>query len=392
MFYPLLNENSSREYWDQLYAQRKGGTTVLDITMLHLVVAIGLLIDADMASTTASSMSEKLYQRAWESIHETMVSFELQSVQIAILHVIYHMYAGRSSKAWSICGMAVRSAQALGLHRSVPVASGFTPEQIRLRSHIWWVTFSLDATLSMTEGRPPAVAESTCDTRSMTDEWASDAPNASNLFLWKVGLAQIQNRLCSVLSRCDTHLARRSALGEIEQCLTEWRDHMPVECRPGQDMIEFPRGYSLLASLHLEYFSLARALYWSCMTCAPAKDNDTQGGSNTSGPRGNNREYKLCLGSARAFVRTLNSAIENEGNQRTARLSFQADQYIAALAILYRNICRNPAHVATRVDLGYFRACKLHLERDVYPGYLVAGFGGLMNDMLCSVEKLLARF
>jgi hypothetical protein len=43
------------------------------------------------------------------------------------------------------------------------------------------------------------------------------------------------------------------------------------------------------------------------------------------------------------------------------------------------------------MDLEYFRACKLHLERDAYPKYIVAAFGNLLNDMLSSIEELLAR-
>ncbi|KAF2691212.1 hypothetical protein K458DRAFT_412519 [Lentithecium fluviatile CBS 122367] len=393
IFYPLLDKKTSREYWDQLYAGRISDPTPLDIAILHLVAAIGLLfgVKADSASTPAIAMSEKLYQTAWASLHETLVSIGLQPAQALILHVIYHMYAGRSSKAWSLCGMAVRTAQALGLHRILPVECGYTLEQIRLRSQIWWVAFSLDAILSMVEGRPPAVVEFTCDARPITANWHSDDPYTSNLFLWKVGLARIENRLCSVLSRCDTPHARRSALGEIEQCLTEWRVDMPVGCRPSQEMHPCSTEYSLVASLHLEYFSLSRALYWSCMTCVPAQDEGIHADRTTSQLRRYGREYILCLGSARAFVRTLNSAVENEEEGRIFPLSFPPDQYAAALAILYRNICRNPKHVATRVDLEYFRACKLHLERDVYPGYIVALFGDLLNDMLCSIEKLLAR-
>jgi hypothetical protein len=160
----------------------------------------------------------------------------------------------------------------------------------------------------MAEGKPPAVGESTCDAKLTMEGWQRNDPRASQVFSCRVGLAQLQNRLCLVLSRCDTPDARRSALEEIEQGLYAWREAMPAECRPGHEMVPDSPAYVLIASLYLEYFSTVRALYWSSMSCHTTHSNEAQTYQIVDGFRHHSREYTLCLGAARAFVRTLNES------------------------------------------------------------------------------------
>jgi hypothetical protein len=160
----------------------------------------------------------------------------------------------------------------------------------------------------MTEGRPPAVVGSASDVRVVTTSCQDDSTRISDLSIWKIGLAQIQNRLCWILSNHETLDERRAALQGVEQWLTRWREGVAVECRPGQDLIPGSEAYSLTASLHLEYFSLARAFYWSLIHSPHMKDHHN-GDLMSAVPRNCHKEYVLCLGSARAFVRTLNRSI-----------------------------------------------------------------------------------
>jgi hypothetical protein len=160
--YPILDPQAAREYWGQLYAKQICKPTPLDIMLLHLVIAIGLLSGSKVGSAYAedASVSEQLYTKALASLQEALFSTGLQGVQALILHasaskqspeitncfkVIYNMTVGKTSKAWSLCGMAVRAAQSLGLHRNPPANTGFSLKQICLRSYVWWAVFSLDA-------------------------------------------------------------------------------------------------------------------------------------------------------------------------------------------------------------------------------------------------------
>jgi hypothetical protein len=46
-----------------------------------------------------------------------------------------------------LCGLAVRIAQSIGLHRQIPVNSDLPDVEIRLRSQIWWVAYTLDTSV-----------------------------------------------------------------------------------------------------------------------------------------------------------------------------------------------------------------------------------------------------
>lgn len=72
--------------------------------------------------------------------------------------------------------------------------------------------------------------------------------------------------------------------------------------------------------------------------------------------------------------------------------SLHADQYMAALGVLYRNICRYPRRVSTKIDIALFHAAKVHIERDLFCGDIRTSiapiFKELFHGMLCSVETL----
>lgn len=156
----------------------------------------------------------------------------------------------------------------------------------------------------MAEGRPQSVLESTCDAPITTTD-----PNvfAARIFTWNTKLSQIQNRLCVAVSICDSPDGRRDALKEVEQQLSKWREDMPCEWRPGQDLICSSKDSLMIASLHLSYFNVARTLYWSFMIGGGAVQETQPSNPQKSRPsRDQSREFLLCLGAARAFVRTLN--------------------------------------------------------------------------------------
>ncbi|KAF2430064.1 hypothetical protein EJ08DRAFT_260308 [Tothia fuscella] len=136
------------------------------------------------------------------------------------------------------------------------------------------------------------------------------------MFIWRTRLAQLQNRLCMLISRCDNPDLRRHALREVEQRLAKWREDMPVEWRPGQDLICGSGSSLMTALLHLSYFSVARTLYWSFMVCGAAQESKPHKIQTVRQAFDPGREFLLCLGSSRAFVRTLNSVMVDVGERR----------------------------------------------------------------------------
>jgi hypothetical protein len=168
-------------------------------------------------------------------------------------------------------------------------------------------TYAETRSLSASQGRPTAVAESTWDAElilfspvypSMTEF----SVTASKLYYWKAKLAQIQNRFCGALNRHESVATRLEAFNNIDKSLTEWRDDIPIECRPEQEILGPRNASKLIAWLHLEYLDLMRSLHWASITCVPATENAA--GTHLSGRLC--ASEAICLASARSFIKILN--------------------------------------------------------------------------------------
>jgi hypothetical protein len=65
------------------------------------------------------------------------------------------------NRAWVVVGMALRFAQALGLHvRNEDPTASSSKREVLVR--IWWSLYSLDRQLSIITGRPSVIVDSTC--------------------------------------------------------------------------------------------------------------------------------------------------------------------------------------------------------------------------------------
>jgi hypothetical protein len=58
------------------------------------------------------------------------------------------------------------------------------------------------------------------------------------------------------------------------------------------------------------------------------------------------------------------------------------------MAILYRNMSKNPLKLSTRADLEYLRAGKIHLEQDTPKGVAGPALQMLFVDMLTSAGDI----
>lgn len=150
-----------RNGWESLYNQERDERPVLTIIMLCLAVAIGSLYRSASEITGQSyTISSGLCQQTWSLLHLPVARPSLDSLQVILLHVgsrlyssclvlikkvVLLMHQGKGGLAWVVCGLAIRFAQSLGLHRRTPRDFDLTSEQINLRGQLWWAVFSLDA-------------------------------------------------------------------------------------------------------------------------------------------------------------------------------------------------------------------------------------------------------
>ncbi|KAL6404387.1 fungal specific transcription factor domain-containing protein [Ilyonectria robusta] len=118
-----------------------------DAALRSIDVSIGALSDKHTSENAVGidQLAASTYQLAWSMMHDSISSPCEISIQILLLHVVRHLYFGRSGIAWVFCGLALRTAQSLGLHREIPQEMDLPEPQLELRSRLWWMVFGFDA-------------------------------------------------------------------------------------------------------------------------------------------------------------------------------------------------------------------------------------------------------
>ncbi|KAI8671524.1 hypothetical protein NCS57_00627900 [Fusarium keratoplasticum] len=158
-----------------------------DRCLIYLVLAIGFTMGPVSLSPGHDAVihemrmlddqwGERLFAAA-KSIGDPMTAFEdegwsedggLWSVQALALMSYFTLLVSRRNAAYAYCGMAVRSAYALGIHMAPRTDVLFTDQHVKLlRRNIWRSLFILDRFLAASLGRPLAMSEQDCSHNSL---------------------------------------------------------------------------------------------------------------------------------------------------------------------------------------------------------------------------------
>lgn len=333
--YPVIDEPSFRSTWSQMYEAESTNHDCIPFSLFCLVVAIG---DANRKppndiARQPEQISHNLYEKSWTMLHDCLAVPNLGTVQILLLHCIFHLQCGKPGFAWVLCGLATRVAQAVGLHRRSPEDLDLNDRDVRLRSKLWWVAYRLDGSvilqsfrparslvnadnhsrfLSMTQGRPASVTPLSFDMeltpvplRERPLPTTAISPSASDVYTWISKLSQIQHRFCNVTNQTSTTSSLLNELGNIDTALLSWCRDVPMDCRPGEEILTPGHTGHLVTSLHLDYFNMVRAVHWASLICAQAKKDVLTSHPN---PRIRGSEA-ICLSAARSLVKTFNEYV-----------------------------------------------------------------------------------
>lgn len=163
--YPVIDKTSFSSAWPQLYEPNSTTPDRDLLSVFCLVVAVGDLNGSAVGNAPqAGGISQSLYQKSWDMLHDCLAVPNVSTVQILLLHVsekpmityisfaqssqvIFHLQCSKAGFAWVLCGLAVRVAQAVGLHRRSPEDLDLSEEDVRLRSQLWWVAYRLDGSV-----------------------------------------------------------------------------------------------------------------------------------------------------------------------------------------------------------------------------------------------------
>lgn len=105
----------------------------------------------------------------------------LEAVQTCVLLGTYYLYHGSPNLAWPVCGCGLRIAQALNLHRKLPVREPISAELQRVietRKRCWWAIYEVETFCSISYGYPHGIVDEDCNVE-LLDPLAPSAGQSS---------------------------------------------------------------------------------------------------------------------------------------------------------------------------------------------------------------------
>ena len=177
-FMLLFHQDDFRQRWQQAYQYSteqltKNSQNAGFISTFLMVLAIGLQYAGEHRKSLLDAYGVDTY-RLRDNILNTIrtrlldiVSLgSLEAAQTCVLLGTYYLYHGNPGLAWPVCGCGLRIAQALNLHRKLPLHSSATVgmrQQYETRKRCWWAIYEIETFCSMSYGYPHSVKDSDCD-------------------------------------------------------------------------------------------------------------------------------------------------------------------------------------------------------------------------------------
>ncbi|CAK7262501.1 hypothetical protein SEPCBS57363_000090 [Sporothrix epigloea] len=151
------------------------------LCLLNLVMAIGLILSTPEPGTLEYAIVRPLRDQAYDQAEiffrsakclanplDNIEESDFWSVQALSLITVYMLAASRRNAAYTYHGMAVRSAIAVGLHRSEAMVK-LPQDEIELRCNIWKSLYVLDRFIAAALGRPTAISDNDCTDHALKD-------------------------------------------------------------------------------------------------------------------------------------------------------------------------------------------------------------------------------
>ncbi|KAJ1717050.1 hypothetical protein COH20_011263 [Aspergillus flavus] len=355
---PLYRRDTFEALYEQQYTSCPPKSTSW-YASLNVVLALGCLLshEESMNESTESSMrapttAVDYLRNCWNVFGELSLSCrDLMAVQALLAMALTTEILLDKEATYIALGAAVRVATSLGLQQQLKDPR-LSPPEISERYIIFWCMYSLDKSLSLRLGRPPAIDDRDIEI-DIPDErqLAVTNPRTAVLLLAHMKLSRIASEVYSELysarSRRYPALKRFRTISELDTKLQEWCRSLPGDVQPGKPIVCTKENVRHAITLHLEYFNCLATLH----RCWAFQDQLTEYDElhNEMARQGcgdiGDRVYTghmICLDSARNIARLL-IAIDQYGfPKRTMLVGLTLFHSLSAFIILFANVIQNP--------------------------------------------------
>lgn len=238
---PVIDKKSFMESFE-----RTEGGAPISKALLYSLCAVGcrLIPGSDNIfqrhKIAKDDLLSILMDKATEAVSRNYLNTKIEIIQALVLLASQPNFASNSYTAWMYSGMAVRMAQDMGLHRSIPKwkMADYEAEQ---RKRIWFSVYTVDRWCCAAVGRPLAISEADCDIelpQLYNDENMDDSTRwfrqlFRNMISLSAILGYVLRQLYSpkVKAMGLTSPDVASVVFNLESQLKDWYDQLPIQCK-----------------------------------------------------------------------------------------------------------------------------------------------------------------
>ncbi|OQD70950.1 hypothetical protein PENPOL_c001G04695 [Penicillium polonicum] len=266
--YPFLDEVSLQDLFRQTTRDEEHNSPNLFLLyMVYAIAARTIQLHPEMRPCTRP---EAYFTRALRHIDSALASQCLQRVQALLLIALYLLRTPSNVSnlgSWHIIGLAIRHAVEMGLHRNFRDSRvrQLNKDDLNLRNRVFWSAYILDRAVSLTLGRPFALAEHEIDVP------VHDSQKYQS-FTHMCHLRRLESRIHREIFGADVHEASDEKIDCFRYELDAWLLAVPV---PIDASFVLP-GYSLYDTrefFNIQYSKALRMLLQRRIT-TPKKESE----------------------------------------------------------------------------------------------------------------------
>lgn len=177
-FILIFHQEPSRKKWLEIYdtpfeTQVAKSPNPGAVSTLLMVIAIALQYTGKHRqqilrahNVDPMAMKEVILSVIRSKLLDIVSLNSIEAVQTCVLLGTYYLYHGTPTLAWSVCGCGLRVAQALKLHRQMPITEPMSREaqqRIETRKRCWWAIYEIETFCSISYGYPHGIVDANCN-------------------------------------------------------------------------------------------------------------------------------------------------------------------------------------------------------------------------------------
>lgn len=299
VLYPFVDKSHILQKYHDLFEGRTGDDQdTMFVCLLNVMFALSSQLNGAIKAEDRESSARTYFERA-KGLLDSWGVGSFQSVQVHLLLGQYFQSTNDPHQCWMMIGIAIRTAQSLGLHLPETTEAISSPRTRELMRIVWHGCVVMDRVVSMTYGRPPMISATLAkavprpvavDHENLPDEDGGVIPDPGKpaiieFFIRTLELYDVlydilmglyhssTGREISLDDMWDKYLGR-SGIGnqpptiEIERKLVRWERNLPFHLR---------LDYGGSQSGHDQYFTRQAVILHQRYVLAPGRNHVTCG-------------------------------------------------------------------------------------------------------------------